>query len=107
MRKSTQERKRRKRKWLFDHQKGLCYWCHNPMRIIQMPAKAINMPLDLCTLDHLDDRFSSDRGKHPNERRIVAACWKCNFDRSQERERNLPKEVLWERSKRHPEGFGK
>lgn len=49
---------------------------------------------------HIDDRYSDERGKHPNKFRIVAACWKCNFDRAKARELSLPREVLWERSQR-------
>lgn len=43
-------------------------------------------PDNMATFEHLDDRFSEDRGKHPNEFRVVLACLKCNNARGRERE---------------------
>ena len=40
-----------------------------------------------CTLEHLDDRLSGERGKHNGEYRRVAACEKCNTERGQASER--------------------
>lgn len=48
-----------------------------------------NLPPDAATLDHLDDRWSPERGMHPGERRRVAACRECNERRSNERTRGV------------------
>lgn len=69
-----------------------------------MPKRGTPTPLDLCTFDHLDDRYSPERGKHPNTYRNVAACWDCNNKRNREREASLPRPVLWERSGGFPLG---
>ena len=71
---------------LYWRQNGRCHWCECDM----LPpgpdgaTKKKRVNPRLCTLDHLDDRFSSERGKHAGEFRRVAACWQCNQDRGAE-----------------------
>jgi hypothetical protein len=43
-----------------------------------------------ATLEHLDDKWSEERGKHSGEYRVVLACWKCNNQRNTNRELNVP-----------------
>lgn len=98
----TASRNQKKRKWLFRHQRGLCHWCKKPMRLLTLPKQNKEIIRDLCTLDHLDDRYDPQRGQFSGERRIVAACWQCNFERNEKRQKELPREVLWERSRSYP-----
>lgn len=79
---------------LFHKQEGKCYWCELPMLLIKPPAKMEKPIRNMCTLDHLDDRFSPERGKHGGELRTVAACWQCNWNRNKQREKELPREIL-------------
>lgn len=91
-----------KRARLFKRQRGLCHWCKKPMRLMKPPPKMTAPILDLCTLDHLDDRYNQERGNHFREYRVVAACWGCNRDRNEERQRTLPRETLWAASRAYP-----
>ncbi len=49
-------------------------------------------------MEHLDDRHSQERGKHPGEQRIVLACWECNNRRSRLMEKIQPLELLQRRA---------
>ena len=54
-----------------------------------------------ATIDHLDDRFSPERGAGmPNERRRVLACRQCNQDRGRLSQAAQPIEALHARSHR-------
>jgi len=75
------------------------------MRLLKMPAQAKVMPHDLCTLEHLDDRYSPERGKHFGEIRVVAACWLCNHEQNKKREKEVGLEVLWQKSNSYPNDF--
>lgn len=88
---------------LYDQQHGKCHWCGIAMRPPGsfVPRRGRKLPKDLCTYDHLDDRFSAERGKHAWTRRNVAACWQCNFDRHIESQKSQPIELLRQRSKQH------
>jgi len=46
-----------------------------------------NDPEMLCTLDHLDEKFSGRRGLMPGMYRRVVACKRCNCSRSN---KNMP-----------------
>lgn len=104
-RKSSRARYKKQRHQLFHLQKGKCHWCKKPMRLLKLPAKAKAHPDDLCTIDHLDDRYSAERGKHGNEYRRVAACRKCNNERARAHEIELGKPVLWAKSGSYPRGL--
>ena len=76
---------KRQRARLYHEQSGLCWWCHKPMKLIDFrPAKGIPHPVDMATVEHLDDRHNPDRGKFPVQRRHVVACWFCNNKRGRE-----------------------
>lgn len=99
--KST-EAKRRQVQGLYNRQRGLCYWCKQLMVLFD-PTKIRRqrpLPFNLATIDHLDDRFSSERGKHGGEPRRVLACKKCNEVRGRMSELMQPKEVLHARAGR-------
>lgn len=53
----------------------------------------------MATLDHLDDRFSPQRGTFENkgEERTVLACAECNERRGAERVASMPKELIWQK----------
>lgn len=78
----------------FKEQNGKCCWCQSEM--IPTNGKHIKHPPDnLATLEHLDDRWSSMRGKWPDGTiRRALACRKCNQDRSNARQNRQPIEVL-------------
>jgi hypothetical protein len=75
-----------------------CWWCKRQMLNPETFPHIHPLPPDMATTDHLDDRFSPDRGKFPGQRRRVAACWKCNNDRSRARQAELGKDELRRRS---------
>lgn len=96
---------RRRRHVLFEQQKGFCYWCNQPMRELPPDPKRRPMPKDMCTIDHLRDRFDparQQRCKH-GEQRLVAACWECNNRRGIERQAAISKKTLRRRAGRHPQ----
>jgi len=80
---------------LFTEQKGLCYWCKQPMRILKMkPHKPA--PPDLCTIDHLEPKFHPQRGTFAGKMvlRRVAACRKCNNERDKEQQAKIPRHII-------------
>jgi hypothetical protein len=58
------------------------------------------VPDNACTTEHLDDRLDPNRGILRGQPRRVAACKKCNEDRSNARVKLLPIEELRKRSRR-------
>jgi len=56
------------------------------------------MPETLATFEHLDDRFSTERGTYRNKIRVVLACRKCNWQKGVESQAQLKLEELRERS---------
>lgn len=102
----SQWRKRKasdRRAKLHAFQRGLCFWCQKPMRLMKPAAKMKEVIPDLCTLDHLDDRYSQERGNRPGEYRTVAACWLCNNNRNAKRQNDLPRQTLWSASGAFPQ----
>lgn len=74
-------RKIKKRK-LFELQKGLCYWCNEPMIYPDDgPKRGGKQPPKLCTLEHLNDRFSPIRETNLDIGNTVVACYECNHKR--------------------------
>ena len=94
---STKLRNRREK--LFRQQRGLCYWCKQPMRLVPRTKPHHNDP-SVCTLDHLHDRWSPLRGTGGYEH--VAACQKCNRERSSKNEAAQHRDTLRARSGRFP-----
>ncbi len=87
-----------KRIALLNRQRGRCHWCDCEM-IFRFRKGGAAWPNEV-TLEHLDDRYSADRGNYPGQFRVVAACWKCNSDRGKAHETAQPIEELQRRSMR-------
>lgn len=81
---TTNAKIKRQRERLFQEQGGLCYWCERPMVLPERYPESGIPPADHCTLDHLRDRFNPKRREKNihRERRRVAACSECNYERS-------------------------
>ena len=101
---SSAERKRRQVARLFREQKGLCFWCKKLMILFDKAKirRHRSLPQNLATIDHLDDRYSPNRGKFAGQRRRVLACKHCNELRGLMAQKSQPLEVLHERAQRHP-----
>lgn len=101
--KGGNKRSKRQLILLFQRQEGRCYYC-NQLMVLSLEEPRRHQPMNplRATLEHLDDRWSDQRGKSPETYRRVAACWKCNTDRGNARQAAQPLEVLHERSKRYP-----
>lgn len=82
--------KARKRRRIFREQSGLCYWCRQPMVIVEKQDQRTDWPNDMATFEHLDPKGDPNRGRIYHQRRIVLACYKCNHERGirTERENN-------------------
>jgi hypothetical protein len=107
---SSSEKRRRSRIKCYHEQGGKCYWCGNPMLLDfdhDTCTKTRHFPDNLCTLDHLFDRFHLQRQVMTEDKRHVAACKKCNEERGRQRVAERPKEDLWARSGRYPEHLRK
>lgn len=63
---------------LYHRQGGLCYYCGRFMRFMKWLSQYGRQPIDLATIEHLDSRYSADRGKRAGEFRRVLACYECN-----------------------------
>jgi hypothetical protein len=100
---TNSERKRRQRAALFRIQGGLCHWCNGPMRLVDRSGntRGKDFAWDEATIDHLDDRFSPERGQHAGEYRHVLAHRKCNWDRGRASQAARPIEELRARATRH------
>lgn len=80
-----------------ERQGGLCYYCGRPMR--PMPnGHTGHLPADAFTFEHLDSRYSDERGQHGSEYRVVGACNKCNFEHNLVEEAELGAAGLRERA---------
>lgn len=90
-------RKKREQKWkLFWRQEGLCCYCQTPM--ILSFHQIEHPPRNLATVEHRDDRFSPERGKHEGEFRRALACWQCNYERGRISQAEQPIEELHRRA---------
>lgn len=83
-------------------QKGRCYYCKQPMLRRWEHRNHVPVPDNLATLEHLDSRWSPERGVHPFKKRHVAACRKCNNDRAIEEGKNAGLEELRRRRGSYP-----
>ncbi len=57
-------------------------------------GRGTRLPANAATFEHLDDRFSTERGQHAGERRVVLACSSCNHDRAVLAQRAVPINML-------------
>lgn len=74
---------KRRRAELYQQQGGKCFWCQGQMR--QLKTDGGPFPDDLCTLDHLRNRYHPGRLEPTTgETRYVAACYACNHRRGRE-----------------------
>lgn len=104
-RRSTSTRRRKRQIMaLFIRQGRRCFWCAAEMLPPGSHTSKHGQPTppNLCTLDHLDDRLSVERGRHMGELRRVAACWRCNNLRGTASQAAQPKSELHRRSGRFP-----
>jgi hypothetical protein len=76
---------KRRRRW--KEQKGRCWYCKERMEYGPGPAKMEPgvVLYKLATFEHLDDKFSCDRGNRAGELRVVLSCMRCNWRRSEQR----------------------
>lgn len=88
-----------KRLRLFKRQHGRCCYCNELMVIVDAGPKQKIYPPNMATFEHLDDRYSLERGQHSGERRILLACRRCNWRRNQEREREMGAEFLTQKQR--------
>jgi hypothetical protein len=67
----------------FYEQDGLCYYCREPMVLSFHDLHNQGHKDNLATIEHLDDRYSEERGTHGHGDKIrrVLACSKCNHTR--------------------------
>jgi len=78
---------RRQRRNMFNRQDGLCHYCKRPMILLEIDWQGTRPPDNLCTTEHLDDKYDVRRGKGVNGQfRRVAACRACNQERSNRRD---------------------
>jgi hypothetical protein len=90
-----------RRKKAYHRQDGKCIWCGEEMLFIEhIPPRIMkNAPDNLCTLEHLDDRYNPNRGTYPvGEIRVGASCKKCNHDYNCAREKEVGIEEIRRRS---------
>src|SRR5271154_1934416 len=83
---SNRKQFKKRRKSLFEKQNGLCHYCKCKMLLIFAVPPGRKKPDNLCTIEHLRDRFDPTR-QEPNynrEQRWVAACNKCNNERNRQ-----------------------
>lgn len=92
-------KKRAKRDRLFSEQEGKCFYCKCQMIKVDGKHFGTNPP-NLATFEHLDGRFSKERGLHQGERRVVLACHSCNQQKGREQEVSIEVLELRIRSRR-------
>ena len=91
-------RMRRRRLKLFKEQDGLCYYCGEPMVLCTNHKGGPPVCLNMATIEHFDDKYSSLRGTFIGVARTALVCWKCNNNASKERESLIPVDELRKRS---------
>lgn len=67
----------RERWW---HEDPHCRWCGR-LTILWAYKVHATMPDNAATVDHLDSRFSNERGAHSGKTRRLLACYRCNQSR--------------------------
>ena len=90
--------KLRSRYRLWRAQNGRCHFC-GVQTVFPDKGNGKQTPKpNWATLEHLDDRYSPNRGKYPGDYRRVMACWQCNHDRNVERQKSIPIDELRRRA---------
>ena len=99
----------RRRRNLFERQKGRCHWCRAEMVLPPDGRHVKHMAPNTATIEHLRDRFDPTRTErlkfNQPDRRWVLACLACNNKRGAQRQAAQGKEELRRRSgylMRHP-----
>lgn len=101
---SDRKKLRRQREWLYQLQGGRCYWCGVFMTLPAYPPERHRRPPpNEATIDHLDSKYSPERGRHFGEYRHVAACWDCNGRRNTAEQATVPRDEHWRRSGAYPQ----
>lgn len=90
----SRERRRRQVEGLFKRQRGLCFYCNCPMWLAPAHEHTKRQPPNMATLEHLDSRFSAERGTHEGQIRRVLACLACNNARADAEQAAQPRELL-------------
>ena len=98
------ERKKVHRAAMFVRQKGACHYCGTQM-LLMWTCPTAYRPDNLCTIEHLRDRFHPDRQEPGNDRRHVAACLKCNFEKGRESVLAQPIHERWKAAGAYPLGI--
>jgi len=100
----TDQKKRQKKQQrvgLYKRQKGKCFYCKDQMILIMKDLKhGSKSNPKMATFEHLDDKFSNERGNHNGEFRIVLACLECNNKQGRFNQANQSIEELRRRSGR-------
>lgn len=95
--------RKRKQLWaLWNHQKGRCYYCDCETVLRFRENGGAAWPNE-ATMEHLDHRFSEDRGQRDGDFRRVMACNQCNHERGRHAEQQAGIDELRRRSKMHSE----
>jgi len=94
---SSLSKMQRKRLRMFIRQGGKCYWCGEKMFFSLGIGGTCHD--DEATIEHLDDRYSPERGQHPNEWRVHASHYRCNRAYAQKCTAEVDIEELRRRSK--------
>jgi hypothetical protein len=70
----------RKKATLFAEQNGRCHWCRGAMVMPDPEIPPERHPHNMATIEHLRDRWHPLRSEpnNSNQRRLVAACKRCN-----------------------------
>lgn len=92
-------KKQRKRLRMFLRQGGKCHWCGG--RMFFSLGQGGSFHDDEATIEHLDHRYSPERGKHPGEYRLAATHNRCNRDFAKRCEQSVGIDELRRRSRHH------
>lgn len=90
---------RHKRRRLYKEQGGACYYCKGRMVLVErQPGDSNRCRRNEATIEHLDPRYSPERGKRGGEQRQVLACMGCNTERSRKDILAMSIQARWEMS---------
>ena len=89
----------RKRKLKLWRENPYCYWCGTDV-IVHEHNQHESLQNDTATLEHLRSRLTSDRLEENDgiTERTVLSCYKCNYERGVQEEKDLGIDELHNRS---------
>jgi hypothetical protein len=73
-----------------------CIYCGIEVKEYNTPPHQ-KIPLNQATIDHIYEKYDKRRYEVFGLHNKVLACWKCNFDRGNEKYKNLPVELRKQR----------